>query len=111
MLPYSIVQGLGFRRLIDYLAPGYKIPSRVYFSKTGVPKLYQDVKLKITLQLSLVTQLTFGRQSPPESYITLTAHFITSDFEQKNYILATRNMPERHTGVHIEERVLQMLSE
>ena len=43
-----------------------------------------------------------------ESYITLTAHFITS--EQKSYILATRNMPERHTGVHIEEHVLQLLS-
>ena len=39
MLPYSIVQGLGFRRLIDYLAPGYKIPSRVYLSRTGVPKM------------------------------------------------------------------------
>ena len=69
MLPYSIVQGLGFRRLIDYLAPGYKIPSRVYFSRTGVPKLYQDVMSKITPQLSSAisagTQLTFGRQSPP----------------------------------------------
>ena len=43
-----------------------------------------------------------------ESYITLTAHFITS--EQKSYILAKRNMPERHTGVHIEEHVLQLLS-
>ena len=51
MLPYSIVQGPSFRKLIDYLAPGYKIPSRVYFSRTGVPKLYQDVKLKITPQL------------------------------------------------------------
>ena len=107
MLPYSIVQGLGFRRLIDYLAPGYKVLSRVYLSRTGVPKLYQDVKSKITPQLSSAISVGYTTDIwssiATESYITLTAHFITPDFEQKSYILATRKMPERHTGVHIEE--------
>ena len=44
-------------------------------------------------------------------YISLTAHFITCDFEQKSYILAAQNMPERHTGVHCDQRLLQLLSE
>ena len=35
-------------RLISYLAPGYKIPPRMYFSRTEIPKLYNDVKSKIT---------------------------------------------------------------
>ena len=75
-----------------------------------MPKLYQDVKLKITPQLLSATSVGYTTDIwssvATESYITLTAHFITSDFEQKSYILATRNMPERDTGVHIEERVL-----
>ena len=80
-----------------------------------MPKLYQDVKSKITPQLSSAISVSYitdiWSSIATESYITLTAHFITSDFEQKSYILATRNMPERHTSVHIEERVLQLLSE
>ena len=115
MLPYSIVQDLGFRRLIDYLAPGYKVLSRVYLSRTGVPKLYQDVKSKTTPQLSSAISVGYTTDIwssiATESYITLTPHFITSNFEQKSFILATRKMPERHTGVHIEEDVLQLLSE
>jgi len=78
-----------------------------------VPKLYQDEKLKITPQLSSALSVGYTTDIwssiATESYITLTAHFITS--EQKSYILATQNMTERHTGVHIEERVMQMLLE
>jgi len=115
MLPYSFVEGQGFQRLIGYLAPGYKIPSRVYFSRTEVPKLYNDVKSKITPQLLSAVSVGYTTDIWSSiangSYISVTAHFVTFDFEQKSYILATQNMPERHTGVHIEERLLQLLSE
>ena len=45
-----------------------------------------------------------------ESYITLTAHFTTSDFEQKSYILATKYVRKAY-WCDIEECVLQLLSE
>ena len=84
--------------MIDYLAPGYKSPSTVYFSGREVPKLYKDVKSKITLQLS--SALSVGYTTDiwlsivTKSYITLMAQFITSDFKQKSYILTT-HMAER----------------
>ena len=65
--------------------------------------------LEIPISVSYTTNIWSSIAT--ESYIILTAHFITSDFEQKSYILATQNMPEKHTGVHIEECVLQLLSE
>jgi len=42
--PFSFVHDRGFRRLLSLLAPGYCIPNRSYFTLTGIPKMYNEVK-------------------------------------------------------------------
>ena len=37
-----------------------------------------------------------------QAYLTVTVHFITDDWLINSNVLVTREMTERHTGVHIE---------
>ena len=37
----------------------------------------------------------------------MTAHFIAEFWEMESKVLLTREMPERHTGVHISERLMK----
>ena len=40
MCPYNIVEYDGFNGLINYLATGYKIPTRTIFSRNQIPVLF-----------------------------------------------------------------------
>lgn len=40
-----------------------------------------------------------------EAYISVTAHFISTECEMKSCVLQTKHFPERHTGQHISETI------
>lgn len=44
-----------------------------------------------------------------EGYITVTAHFLDDEFVLKSRVLATVAMPERHTGVNIADRLVDIV--
>ena len=50
--PFSIVSDVGFTRLLNYLEPRYKLPSRKYFSETLIPDMYERVKLVVVQLLT-----------------------------------------------------------
>lgn len=58
MLPYNFVSGRGFKRLMGYLVPGYTIPHRTTFSRTRIPKMYDE--LKQALRDRLQHEMTSG---------------------------------------------------
>ena len=43
--PLSVVENIGFKRLINKIQPRYKIPSRIYFSNTLMPKMMEQMKV------------------------------------------------------------------
>ena len=45
-----------------------------------------------------------------QSYISATAHFITSEWELSSCVLQTLHFPESHTGVHISEKLKEICS-
>jgi len=45
-----------------------------------------------------------------QSYIMVTAHFISSNWELKTCLLQTTNFPENHTADNICERLQEILS-
>ncbi|MBN3296784.1 ZBED4 protein, partial [Amia calva] len=47
MRPFSVVENLGFRRLLHKLEPKYTIPSHAHFTRTVVPNLYKESKAKV----------------------------------------------------------------
>jgi len=49
--PYSVVENYGFHYMLNVLEPRYSIPSRKRMSEEIIPKLYIEVKQKITRSL------------------------------------------------------------
>ena len=112
--PYSVTEKAGFIHLISVLDPRYKMPSRQHFSGKVIPNLYAETVQEVKDSMSLancVSLTTDGWTSrAAESYITVTAHYMTPDWKIMSPVLQTRAMYDTHTGIHISE-VLQSSAE
>ncbi|GBP80773.1 Zinc finger BED domain-containing protein 4 [Eumeta japonica] len=85
-LPFNFVEGLGFRRLIQEIAPRYNFRGRNFFTEFVYP-------------------------SSNASLLSLTCHGIASDFERSSIILKCETFDDRHTGDILAEKFDTMLSE
>lgn len=80
MRPFSVVQ---FCELVKLLEPRYHIPSCPHFSQEVIPALYNEVKanvidgLKKAESVAITTDGWTSRAV--QSYITITAHVITTE--------------------------------
>ncbi|KAL7829121.1 hypothetical protein SRHO_G00327550 [Serrasalmus rhombeus] len=110
MRPFSVVENQGFRRLLHTLEPKYTIPPRTHFTRTVISNLYEESKNKIVqilkdaASIAITTDGWTSRST--QSYITITAHTINSDWKMESVVLQTRPLFESHTGANIAE-VLQ----
>ena len=114
MRPLSVVDGHGFKQLINSLGPGYKVPSRTHVTSIG-HKRCVAVKQRLLITLNTVQFLAvttdFWTSRATQAYLTVTAHFITELWEMECKVLLTREMPEYHTGVHISETLMKASEE
>ena len=110
--PIAIVEGEGMRRLLLYLEPGYRIPSRKHIGKLLLKKYENAVAvLKNKLAQDVVAMsLTsdIWTSNAMEAYMSVTAHFITPGWEIQSCVLATKPFPERHTGRNIADSTVQV---
>ena len=103
--PFTMVNHIGFVRLLNLLEPRYQLPSDKYFSETLIPGMYQKVALKVkndvssTSYVSLTTDV--WSSVAQDSYISLTCHYIARDFTQQQICLHAAPFNDRHTGEHI----------
>ena len=95
--PISIIEGPGFTSLMQFLEPGYTIPSRKYLSKIlkqkhedGIEKLRYKLSNEVDT-IALTTDI--WTSCATEAYITITAHGIFN-WEMDSLVLATRAFPE-----------------
>ena len=115
MLPFSIVDEPEFREFCRELDPRYDVPGRKFFSNTAVPKKYNEVKahvmneIKTAPNISCTTDGWSANNMTP--YLSLTAHFLTSDWQLRAYCLRTIYMPEAHTGENIASMLRAILKE
>lgn len=106
--PIAVVTGAGFRSLINFLEPAYRVPSA-----TQVTKLIQrkhDVGLKLLSEkltpvraVALTTDLWTSRRT--EGYITVTVHFISDSWQLQSGVLTTCKFSERHTAENIAAKL------
>jgi len=103
--PAQMVKGLGFQQLIKYCKPRYTVPSRkhtvsarLFLINIRMVKLYLPTN---SLSLSLTTDL--WTSSSTKDYISFTCHFLTSEWEFVDCVLATRLFPDHHTGENNKE--------
>ena len=100
--PLSIVNGAGFRKFCKELNPAYKVPSHTTLHNY-LMKMYNEEKSALvklfdvnTSGVAFTTDL--WTSTALHGYITVTAHYITDEWEMKTAMLATRRVEERHTG-------------
>ena len=100
--PVRIVECSGFKSLMNYLEPGYTIPSRKYFTKLQHSSYKGQLQKQLHTEaesVALTTDIWTSRAV--EAYITVTAHYLNSLWVMYSYVLETSAFSERHTGVEI----------
>ena len=109
--PTRIVEGEGFRKLMEYCEPGYTVLSRKHFGKLILEQYMKGKALLAerlqvdALSLSLTTDI--WTSSSTEAYISLTYHFLTSQWEFVDCILAAKCLP---TGENISATIMEVLT-
>ncbi|XP_054283311.1 zinc finger BED domain-containing protein 4-like [Macrosteles quadrilineatus] len=115
--PYSLVEEASFKNLMDILEPRYQLPSRTTFSRTLVPELYKSererIKSTITedakslLSMSLTTDTWTSRAN--DSFMSLTLHYLSKDFDYKSFVLGNKNITEAHTSLFLLGQLEEMV--
>ena len=101
-LPISVVEGVGFKKMIDAFDLRYELPSRNYCSRIALPALCTSVKQKVKQDIS--TQQYFSATTDMWSsvgmqpYMSYTIHYIDGNWKFQNKCLQTQFLPENHTG-------------
>ena len=112
--PFSVVHDTGFNRLIKTLEPRYVLPSRKYFSESIVSDIKEKINAKLAEMLigvpyvSLTTDI-WSSSSAQESLISLTAHWVTADFNRVSAVLHAHRFDGSHTGEYICKKLEGML--
>ena len=107
MLPFSTVESPSFIKLINNLDPKFQLESAKTYSNSIIPKMYMDLKAKVTEMMKPVAALGITSDAwtsaATQSYVTMTAHFIDEEWLLKSLCLQTQHCPESHTALHLKE--------
>lgn len=101
--PLSVVDDVGFKRLVNHLDPRYVHQGRKYFTDVCLPEIYNTVYEHIKTLMSNVTSVSFtsdiwSSSVSPMSVLSLTAQFINEDFQLKKVVLHSREFAGSHTA-------------
>ncbi|MBN3308893.1 ZBED1 protein, partial [Amia calva] len=113
MVPAATVEQAGFKKLLKTIDQRYDLPSRHLFTREALPKMYSEVRQKLSDRLAkvthyaLTTDLWSSRTCEP--YMSLTVHFI-EDWEMKSACLQTSYFPQDHTREHMAEALQDALT-
>lgn len=110
----SVVDNMGFRRLLGVLEPRYEIPSQRHITDTVLPKMHEFVKKHISSLLcdmsaiSLTTDIWSSSVSPM-SLMSLTGQWLDKDFTLQRVVLHAKQLRGSHTGLAIASAIEGML--
>ncbi|XP_037819087.1 E3 SUMO-protein ligase ZBED1-like, partial [Lucilia sericata] len=113
--PLSIVENIGFQEFTKALNPDYKLPNRITLTKSLLPKVYDKRLLEVKHMLRDIDNIcitTDGWTSiSNESYISITAHFISPDWKQKTVFISCFKTMKDHTAQNLKDEICQVLQE
>ena len=90
--PLSMVEDVGFKRVLQILEPRYKYPSCKYFTDTIIPKIYTGMKGEVSKLLGGAKHISFTTDIWSSSVnttclLSLTAHWIDDAFAKISAVL------------------------
>ena len=98
--PFSVVEDLGFNRLLNNMCPNYRVTSRKYIKDNIVTDIHHKVKNMIQEEINNATFMSFTSDgwtasTANTSFLSLTAHWIDENYEQTTFILRVFPGPAR----------------
>nr|XP_055030442.1 E3 SUMO-protein ligase ZBED1-like [Misgurnus anguillicaudatus] len=115
MVSFNTVEKSAFKAMLQIFDKQYELPGRKFFSKTAVPKLYNDIRANILAELddveylALTTDMWSSCNMMP--YMSVTAHYVSKEWTLKSKCLQTSFMPESHTADNLEEALQESVHE
>lgn len=112
--PFSVVDDMGFRRLLEVLEPRYEPPSRRHITDVMLPRVFDTVKAHVQSSVADVESLSFttdiwSSSLCPMSLLSLTAQWIDEKFDRHQVMLQTRPFRGHHTSLAIANIFTDML--
>lgn len=108
MLPISFVTSPGFREFMAVAEPNFVIPCPKSI-KSRIILAYDRVATKIAAEMSKVPFVAWTSDCwssrSQNSYISVTTHFLDSNWVPKNYTLASEELSERHTAANLTDKL------
>lgn len=112
LLPVSIIEDEGFLQLLKTIDPRYQPPSHRTIMKQLLPQLYENKKAVLMESLAQINWCSFTTDlwtsNNTMGYITMTCHYINSDWTLKSAVLETLHVPESHTSINLAATLLSI---
>ena len=105
--PISVVDGEGFKYLMEVAELRFSVPSHhTYFTETLLPAMYVDIQQKVRVVLSTarycsVTADLWTSKYQCRGYITLMCHLIDDNWKLQSFVLTTNEVAEDHTSENL----------
>lgn len=110
--PMSIVEDVGLRDLFRFVEPGYTVPSHTHITSV-LKRKFELMVEKAQFLLSSIGSVSFTTDiwtsQATEGYISLTAHWLTDDWQSVSWCLGTVAFPERHTAQNIADKFVELM--
>lgn len=115
-LPFTFVEGLGFRRLMLAGVPRYHLRGRQCYTSLMCNYIYPKLKEKIKNLINDLEHLSFTTDIWTEpgagvSLLSFTVHGIDNDFKRMSFVLKCVTLEERHTGDLIAQKLDEIREE
>ena len=113
--PFSVVEDIGFLRLMQQLEPRYSVPSRKYVTEVVIPRIVVGLMNEVQKLLKEVVWFSFttdiwSTDVSSDSLLSLTAHWFSDLFERRSAVLHAEPIHGSHTGELLCEHYKRMLA-
>ena len=111
--PFSVVEDVGFRRLMEHVEPRYTVPSRRYFSDVFLPEIYNVSTHVHKLLATDISNFSFTKDIwssdvSPTSMLSLTAQWIDTEFNLQKVVLHSQEFRGSHTAAATSDAFAKM---
>lgn len=100
--PLSVVEDSGFRRLLKYMDSRYELPSRKHITRVLLPERCKTERERVHAELQMISDISvttdIWTSKATEGYLTITAHFLSQQWELESLVLETRVIEGDHSG-------------
>lgn len=111
---FSIVEDVGFLIFVHKLQPLYQVPSRKTLSNVMLNNKYNEIRrdvvnmIKDVEHMSITTDIWTSDTN--KSFLSVTSHFLFDNVLSSRTLNAAE-LPDRHTGEHISQRLENIFCE